>query len=180
MEAEDLRASFLFVFNINGHHQEWLGSMTTNSHGVAAFDFATMSGCDQLVVSPTHARGGALDLLMTDVPDLDGLLLFHKVIAVCNKDKPSLDDQCRRAFSLNQEAHLLWTPDRSQDNWEDFVRCQVRTNETYSEAMHLFSDRNGDVLMNVQSPHKWWSTLKFAVFGSSSSLFCLLVGVVGW
>ena len=24
--------------------------------------------------------------------------------------------------------------------------------------------------MNVQSPHKWWSTLKSAVFGSSSSL----------
>ena len=27
-----------------------------------------------------------------------------------------------------------------------------------------------DVLMNVQSPHKWWSTLKSAVFGSISSL----------
>ena len=24
--------------------------------------------------------------------------------------------------------------------------------------------------MNVQSPHKWWSTLKSAMFGSSSSL----------
>ena len=24
--------------------------------------------------------------------------------------------------------------------------------------------------MNVQSPHKWWSTLKSAVFGTSSSL----------
>ena len=24
--------------------------------------------------------------------------------------------------------------------------------------------------MNVQSPHKWWSTVKSAVFGSSSSL----------
>ena len=24
--------------------------------------------------------------------------------------------------------------------------------------------------MNIQSPHKWWSTLKSAVFGSSSSL----------
>ena len=24
--------------------------------------------------------------------------------------------------------------------------------------------------MNVQSPHKWWSTLKSALFGSSSSL----------
>ena len=50
------------------------------------------------------------------------------------------------------------------------VRCQVRANETYSEAKHQFSDRNGDVLMNVQSPHKWWSTLKSAVSGSSSSL----------
>ena len=36
----------------------------------AAFDFATVSGCDQLVVGPTHARVGILDLLMTDVPDL--------------------------------------------------------------------------------------------------------------
>ena len=42
--------------------------------------------------------------------------------------------------------------------------------ETYSEAKRQFSDRNRDVLMNVQSPHKWWSTLKSAVFGSSSSL----------
>ena len=27
-------------------------------------------GCDQLVVGSTHVRGGTLDLLMTDVPDL--------------------------------------------------------------------------------------------------------------
>ena len=54
---------------MNGHHQEWLGSTTTNRHGVADFDFATVSGCDQLVVGPTHAHGGTLDLLMTDVPD---------------------------------------------------------------------------------------------------------------
>ena len=38
-------------------------------HGVAAFDLATVSDCDQLVVGPTHARGCTLDLLMTDVPD---------------------------------------------------------------------------------------------------------------
>ena len=69
-QAEDVRASFLFVGDLNGHHQEWLGSTTTNRHGVAAFDFATVSGCDQLVVGPTHARGGTLELLMTDVPDL--------------------------------------------------------------------------------------------------------------
>ena len=58
-----MRASFLFVSNLNGYRQEWLGSTTTNRHGVAAFDLATESGCDQLVVGPTHARGGTLDLL---------------------------------------------------------------------------------------------------------------------
>ena len=47
-----------------------MGSTTTNRHGVAALHFATVSGCDQLVIDPTHARGGTLDLLMTDVPDL--------------------------------------------------------------------------------------------------------------
>ena len=69
-QAEDVRSSFLFVGDLKGHHQEWLGSATTNRHGVAAFDFATVSGCDQLVVGPTHAHGGTLNLLMTDVPDL--------------------------------------------------------------------------------------------------------------
>ena len=58
VQAEDVRASFLFVGDLNGHHQEWLRSTTTNRHGVAAFDFATVSGCDQLVVGPTYARGG--------------------------------------------------------------------------------------------------------------------------
>ena len=70
VQAEDVRASFLFVGELNGHHQESLGSTTMNHHGVVAFDFTIVSGCDQLVVSPTHARGGTLDLLMTDVPDL--------------------------------------------------------------------------------------------------------------
>ena len=70
VQTEDVRASFLFVGDLNGHHQERLGSTTTNCHGVAAFHFATVSGCDQLVVGPTQARGGTLDLLITDVPDL--------------------------------------------------------------------------------------------------------------
>ena len=60
VQTEDIRASFLFVGDLNGHYQEWLGSTTTNSHGVAAFDFATAP-----VVGPTHACGGTLDLLMS-------------------------------------------------------------------------------------------------------------------
>ena len=56
VQAEDVRGSFLFVCDLNGHHREWLGFATTpNRRGVAAFAFATVSGCDQLVVGPTHA-----------------------------------------------------------------------------------------------------------------------------
>ena len=62
MQAEDVRVSFLFVGDLNGHHQEWVGSTTTNRHGVATFDFATVSGWCQLFVGPTHAHGGTLDL----------------------------------------------------------------------------------------------------------------------
>ena len=52
VQAEDVHASFLFVGNLNGHHQEWLGSTMTNSHGVAACDFATVP----VVISWLSAR----------------------------------------------------------------------------------------------------------------------------
>ena len=61
-------------------------------------------------------------------------------------------------------------------NWEEFVHSQVRANETYSEAKSQFSARNRDVLMNAQSPHNWWSTIKSAVLGLSSSLPPLVAG----
>ena len=101
---------------------------------------------------------------------LVGRFVSTKIIRVRNKDKLWFDDQCRQAFSLKQEAHLRWTRDRSRVNWDEFVHCEVKAHETYSEAKRQFSDRNRDVLMNVQSLHKWWSTLKSAVFGSGSSL----------
>ena len=64
-----------------------LVSTTTNSYGVAAFDFATVSGCDQLVVGPTHARGGTLNLLMIDVPDLVRVAVVAPIV---NSDHSSL------------------------------------------------------------------------------------------
>ena len=87
VQAEDVRASFLFVCDFNGNHEEWLDFTTTNRHGVVAFDFATVSGCDQLVVGPTHALGGTLDPLKTDVPDL----VWVAVVApIGNSDHSSL------------------------------------------------------------------------------------------
>ena len=56
----------------------------------------------------------------------------------------------------------------------------MRANETYSDARRQFSDRNRAVLMNVQSPHRWRSTLNSEVLGSSSSCLRLLVRVMDW
>ena len=111
-----------------------------------------------------------MEVLNEHLSLLVGRYIPTKIIRVRNKDKPWFDDQCRRAFDLKQEAHLRWTRDRCRVNWEEFVCCQVRANKTYSEVKHQFSVRNIDVLMNVQSPHKWCSTLTSAVFGSNSSL----------
>ena len=87
VQANDVLVCFLFVGDLNGHHREWLGSTTTNRYGVTTFDFATVSSCDQFVVGPTHARGGTLYLLMTDVRDP----VWVAVVApVCNSDHYSL------------------------------------------------------------------------------------------
>ena len=61
-----------------------------------------------------------------------------------------------------------WTHGRSRVNWKEFVRCQMRAEEIYSEAKCQFQKRscqfrvrNRDVFMNGQ--HLFWSTLKFAL-----------------
>ena len=76
--------------------------------------------------------------------------------------------ECRCAFNLKLEAHLRYTRDRSRCHWDEFVHCQRRANEDYAEAMSQFNVRSRVVLMNTQCHHKWWSTLKLAMFGSSS------------
>ena len=101
---------------------------------------------------------------------LVGRYVPTKVNRVRNKDKLWFDDQCRHTFGLKLNAHIRWTRDRSRVNWEEFVHYQVRANESYSEAKRQFSERNRNILMNAQSPLKRWSTLKSAIFGSSSAL----------
>ena len=54
IQTKDAKACFVFAGDLNVHHREWLGSSTTNSHGIAALTFSTVSGCDKLVGGPTH------------------------------------------------------------------------------------------------------------------------------
>ena len=70
IQSVDPKSVFCFVGDFNYHHSEWLGSRITDAHGVAAFEFATVADCSQLVNGPTHRAGGVLDLVLTKVPDL--------------------------------------------------------------------------------------------------------------
>ena len=84
-----MRAFFLFVGDSNDHHQEKFGSTITNRHDVVAFDFTAVSSCDQLLVCPTLACGGTLDLLITDVPDVR-IVRVAVVAPIGNSDHSSL------------------------------------------------------------------------------------------
>ena len=95
--------------DLNVHHQEWLGSTTTNSQGVAALDFATVSGCDQLAIGPTHAREGTIDLLMTDISDLAPLGRYeHSLLSIAISMAPAIPNLCVSTKVLLK--HLVnWT-----------------------------------------------------------------------
>ena len=60
------------------------------------------------------------------------LLVGHyvpsKVSCVLDRNKPWFDDQFRRDFDLQQEAHLWCTSDRSRVDREEFIRCQGGAN----------------------------------------------------
>ena len=114
--------------------------------------------------NPAEVFNEHLSLLIGYVPT--------KVINVHNKDRPCCDDQeCMYSMLLTSIYKLIFCePEITlRLSGESFVHCQVR-------ASIIFIKR--DVLMNIQSLHKWLATFKTAVFGSSSSLLFLVGGLV--
>ena len=70
-----MRFFFLFIGDVNAHHEEWLGSSTTTAHGRAALDIVSSSDCEQMITitESTHISRGVLDLGLTDVHNLVGV-----------------------------------------------------------------------------------------------------------
>ena len=80
--------------NVSGHNSVWAqfclgpimyghkrgGTRITDAHGVAAFDFATVADCSQLIDGPTHTAGAVWDLVLTNVPDLYNVNLRGNVV----------------------------------------------------------------------------------------------------
>ena len=245
IQSCDVKSCFLFVGDFNGHHVEF-GSPRTDRSGIAAMDFSSESGCDQLVRGPTHAFGGALDLLFTDVPELthvsvvapiggsdhstlsiklnirqhvpefvvrrevylksradwDGITkalsslpwcdirrsddpgseldrhvsdvvrsyVPSRIITVRSRDKPWFDDSCRRVYQLKQEAYRRWRRSQMCIDYQTFVDSRRYANEVYAIAQREHRARARETMLLTNNSHKWWSTLKSAVFGARSSI----------
>ena len=70
VQPVERNATFLFVGDINAHHEEWLGSSAANLHSRAVRDFALSSGSQQINTEPIHIDEEVLDLVLTEVPDI--------------------------------------------------------------------------------------------------------------
>jgi hypothetical protein len=244
IQSVDDRPAFVFIVDLNAHHSYWMGSSHTNDHGVAACVFATSSGCSQVVGDPMHVRGGVLDLVMTNVPELldvqfkapignsdhmslkvnltqsqlvpdmcfrkevflkgsadwDGvcddisrlprgdivfdqclvailnelLLSVVRILRVRTRNKPCFDDNCCRIHQVTQEAYHAWSRHRTAALWDGYTDLRRQSGRIYAAAEAEYNNRSREFLCSDLSPHKCWSTLKSAVFGSRSPLPPLL------
>ena len=246
VQVADRKAAFVVVGDVNAHHVQWLQSRFTDCHGIAALDFCTLAGFQQLVESPTHVAGSRLDLVMTDVPDVVDvsvgapvgssdhcslgvcarvhqvvpgfcitrhvLLKQHvdwdvvrrvvsefpwnaivravdpvdrlntlvadviaryvpsRMIRIRSRDKPWFDEACRRAFDAKQVAYRAWCRARSPQCWIAYVRLRDAAEVVFSRSRREHDLRTRATLEGSASCHKWWGTLKEALFGVSPSL----------
>ena len=65
-----IEKGFLFVGDVNAHHEERLGSFTTNLHSKTAHDFVSSLVVGRWLRSLKTLMKGCLDLVLTDVPDV--------------------------------------------------------------------------------------------------------------
>lgn len=124
IQSVDVKSSFIFLGDVNAHHQEWLNSVSpTNRNGHAALDFANLSGCEQLIDEPTHISGNCLDLVFTDVP---GVVETAVLALVGTSDHNAISCQINLQFTvpditISRKVYL-----KSQVNWDNV--CDDVTN----------------------------------------------------
>ena len=64
-----------------------------------------------------------------------------------------------------QEAYQLWRRNCSDITWNNYVNLRNAAQESYAAAEKEYNDGVRDTLIGTTNSHKWWSTLKTALFG---------------
>ena len=87
-----------------------------------------------------------------------------------SQDKPWFDDSCRRAYQLKQEAYRSWRRSLLHHDYQRFLELRRQSKEIYATAEQDHRARARETMLSTNNSHKWWSTLKSAVFGARSSI----------
>ena len=116
IQESDAKAAFVFVGDFNAHHSHWLPSGSdTDAHGRAAFDFASLSGTDQIISEPTHILGNCLDLVFTDVR---GLVVSSVGAPIGKSDHFSISCNLKVVQSISNITISQKVYIKSQANWD--------------------------------------------------------------
>ncbi len=119
IRESDSKASIVIVGEVNAHHQEWLNSISpTNQQGRAAIDFSNLSGCEQIVQSPTHTSGNCLDLLFTDA---SSTVTVQVIPPLGSTDQSGLSFNVQTSFSIPDEAISREVFLKSFANWAGVI-----------------------------------------------------------
>ena len=147
IQESDPKASFVFVGDVNAHHQDWLNSVSqTNQHGRAALDFSNLTGCEQIVHSPTHVSGNCLDLLFTDAPSA---VTVQVVSPLGSTDHSGLSFNIQTSFPIPDEPISRKVFLKSRANWTGVIADF--NNIVWREVLHSDSpiDSLNSVLLNI-------------------------------
>ena len=166
VQQDDRKASFVFIGDFNAHHREWLNSRSpTNSHGERALDFATQSGCEQLIYEPTHRDGNCLDLVYTDSPGVItksvdspvGSSDHNKLSLVIKTEQAIPDVSYSRKVYLKSQADTVGIEyDLLRVNWSRIYNEDepiVHLNEILSD---IINRRTPSRMLNYRIKDKAW------------------------
>ena len=68
----------------------------------------------------------------------------------------------------------LWRRNCSGITWNNYVNVRNAAQETYAADEKEYNDGVRDTLIGTTKSHKWWSTLKTALFGVDVAVLPLL------
>ena len=85
-----------------------------------------------------------------------------------------LDASCRRVCDAKQTAYHAWYRENNAEHWGQFVLARAEAQRVYGAARQSHNERTMNSLKHSTCSHKWWETLKGAIFGVDPSIPALM------
>ena len=116
----------------------------------------------------------AIEALSIAIVEVIDRRIPSRIVTFRNKDKAWFNSDCKFAYLEKQEAYNLWRRNQSNLTWSNYVRLRSVAQEVYAVAESEYNAGLKDTLLGATQSHKWWSTLKSALFGNDDGIPPLL------